>query len=131
MLTCTALSLPSLAQDTKGNECAANENNTGGDCSAPMIAPADEHPLDWAPIYAVPPELRDAQCQRCEGSYLDPLADEDRNVRLEEIPIEATANSSEVQGDTIMLEGGIEVSAEGAHPCQQGMVRPPPRKNTL
>jgi LPS-assembly protein len=109
LLTCTALSLPSLAQDTKGNECAANEKNTGGDCSAPIIATADEHPLDWAPLYAVPPELRDAQCQRCEGSYLDPLADEDRNVRLEEIPIEATANSSEVRGDTIMLEGGIEV----------------------
>ena len=108
MLNCSALSPTFAAQDTKADECGVNENNAANACSTASPA-AEAHPLDWAPAYAVPPELQDAECLRCGGRYLDPLADEDRTVQLQEIPIEATANRSEVQGDTIILEGGIEV----------------------
>jgi LPS-assembly protein len=73
------------------------------------ISPA-EHDLDWTPISEVPEELRDLDCQLCKGRYIDPLADEDENANPEEADIEATAASTELQGDIVRFYGGVKVS---------------------
>ena len=69
-----------------------------------------EHALDWAPVDAVPESQRDPQCELCEGRYLDPLANTDPDADPDEADIEAWANSTELQGDTIVFTGGVKVS---------------------
>lgn len=67
----------------------------------------DSNQLDWSPIEAVPPALRDAQCEQCEGRYIDPLAGEDTSKPPEEQEIHGTALSTEMLGNNITLSGGV------------------------
>jgi LPS-assembly protein len=74
----------------------------------PLSAQAqDNNQLDWSPIEDVPQELRDAQCQRCEGRYMDPLAEADKSIPAEEKDINASAAATEISGSTITLSGGV------------------------
>jgi LPS-assembly protein len=57
------------------------------------------------PLAAVPESLRDRQCENCEGTYIDPLAQEDTSAKLGKEDIRARANSSQMQGDEIILTG--------------------------
>ncbi len=109
-LLATLLSLSLQAQDNKAGECAANEIDAGCPVTGqpPTPAPEGKHPLDWAETDQVPQELRDESCLICGGRYLDPLADADRSRSPEESSIEARASHSEVRGDIITLEGGVE-----------------------
>ncbi len=67
----------------------------------------DSNQLDWSPIEAVPQTLRDAQCEQCEGRYIDPLAGEDTSIPPEEQKIHGTAQSTEMLGNNITLSGGV------------------------
>ncbi len=63
--------------------------------------------LDWAPSSEVPAELRDDQCMRCDGRYLDPIGGEVMERPVEEADISATAGSSELVGDTVTFSDGV------------------------
>ena len=70
--------------------------------------PGDD--LDWVPFA----ELTDAQrerlrCRLCLGAYVDPLAGSEAPDPAS-APINATARRTELQGDTVRLSGGVEVS---------------------
>jgi LPS-assembly protein len=66
--------------------------------------------LDWAPIADVPTELHSQKCLSCEGRYLDPLADVDTSVAPDLSDLEASARETTLQGNTVTLSGGVEVS---------------------
>jgi LPS-assembly protein len=83
--------LPSLAQDN-----SADSEKTS-------------HPLDWAERKQVPEDLQDEQCLRCDGRYMDPLADASRDQPAEEADIHATAGSSELVGNEVILSDGVVV----------------------
>jgi hypothetical protein len=52
---------------------------------APAVAvPPAEATLDWTPIDQVPAELRDLDCLLCQGRYMDPLEEEDKQANPEE-----------------------------------------------
>jgi LPS-assembly protein len=103
-----------LAQDNNPGDCAVNEKSTSGTCPARQAAAtgpvAVTHPLDWAPLEAVPPALRTNECLICKGRYLDPLADEDTSVDPEEVDISALARTTELQGDIIRFTGGVDIA---------------------
>ncbi len=79
--------------------------------SAPMVQAqsSPEDTLDWVEIDEVPKELRDRLCVNCSGRYIDPLAGQVSDTPPEEADIQATATSTEMQGDTVRLTGGVEV----------------------
>lgn len=59
---------------------------------------------------AVPAALRDLDCKLCDGRYIDPLKDADRDANPNEADIQAWANSTELQGDTVRFTGGVSVT---------------------
>lgn len=84
----------------------------------PLIAAAQDsdeaadlrsYPLDWVPEYEVPEWLRDRECRSCGGRYIDPLAGSDTDTAPEESDLNASANSTELQGDEVYLHGGVAV----------------------
>ncbi|MFT7286450.1 MAG: LPS-assembly protein, partial [Halieaceae bacterium] len=70
--------------------------------------------LDWQPLKSVPTDQQNLRCQLCGGRYLDPQADassptgpgSDPNMA----PIEARAGRAELEGNTVRLSGGVEVT---------------------
>jgi len=54
--------------------------------------------------------LRDLECEVCSGRYIDPLQDADRDADPNDADIEAWANSTELQGDTVTFTGGVSVT---------------------
>jgi len=106
---CLALPLSSVAEDTSVGDCGANNPAKSADCPVSGIGTAAQRETDWVPLEAVPPALRDRQCLNCEGRYIDPLADADQSTPPERANIEATATTSELQGNTIRLSGGVQV----------------------
>jgi LPS-assembly protein len=106
------LPLHVVAQDSKAGDCVVNENGetTGCPPEDQAASPLPPHQLDWATTRQVPPELRDRQCLNCGGRYRDPLANVDAGQPPEESSIQARATRTEVQGNRIVLEGGVEVS---------------------
>ena len=72
-----------------------------------VVEPAQ---LDWAGIRQVPRELRDRRCENCRGRYIDPLEGARDGPPPEEADIQASAASSELRGDEVILEGGVSVS---------------------
>ena len=103
-----AQALPGRAQDSNGERCAAS-----GDCEEERLEVEVVEPgagLDWVPIEDVPPALRDRSCQLCRGRYIDPKADLAGGKNPEQADIEATAARSELRGNQLRLEGGVEVT---------------------
>ncbi|NND67008.1 MAG: LPS-assembly protein LptD, partial [Halioglobus sp.] len=94
------LALPAVtaAQDNKAVACEAN--------AAPGNACRSRN-LDWVPIEAVPVELIDRQCENCSGRYIDPLAGEDRNADPDLADINASANTTILREDEVILSGGV------------------------
>ena len=78
---------------------------------APAVAvtPA-EATLDWTPIDQVPAQLRDLDCLLCQGRYLDPLEQEDKQANPDEADINAFATSTEMRGELARFYGGVQVS---------------------
>ena len=74
------------------------------------LDPGKEYPLDWAPISAFSLEQRTLDCRLCQGLYVDPLADEDLSVDPDDADIDASAASTELQGDMVRFSGGVKVS---------------------
>ncbi|MFU8765980.1 MAG: hypothetical protein ACNA7T_15725, partial [Haliea sp.] len=72
--------------------------------AAPATA-NDTAGLDWVPLNSLPEALRDQQCRRCGGRYVDPLAESDLTARPESSAIQARATESELQGDDVYLSG--------------------------
>jgi LPS-assembly protein len=72
--------------------------------------PGEERILDWAPVDSLPTRLQDRQCVNCGGRYIDPLAGEKTSEPLEDAPIEADANSTEIHDDQVILTGGVEAA---------------------
>jgi LPS-assembly protein len=66
--------------------------------------------LDWVPEADVPIALRDLECELCSGRYIDPLADADRDADPNDANIDAWANSTELQGETVTFTGGVSVT---------------------
>ncbi|MEP4485933.1 MAG: LPS-assembly protein LptD [Halioglobus sp.] len=66
--------------------------------------------MDWVNENQVPDELRDARCENCKGRYIDPLAGADEGVSIDESDVNATATSTELLGDTVLLTGGVLVT---------------------
>ena len=99
------LSLSSAAQDTNPGDCAVNGNNDNESCP---IGTAPASTLDWVPVDAVPEDERDRRCINCSGRYVDPLASEDTSIPPEESDIRARANSSQMEDDEIILDGGAK-----------------------
>ena len=71
---------------------------------------APEEDLDWVKIQDVPEELQNRLCVNCGGRYIDPLADSENDTPPEQSDIQATAKSTEMQGDIVKLKGGVEVN---------------------
>ena len=71
---------------------------------------AAAYPLDWVPENAVPAEKRDLDCRLCEGRYIDPLANEDQSADPDDDDIDASAKSTELEGDLVRFYGGVQVS---------------------
>lgn len=69
----------------------------------------DAKELDWVSTGETPETERDAQCLRCGGRYVDPLAESDPDDRPEISDIRARATESELQGDDVFLRGGVSV----------------------
>ncbi len=74
-----------------------------------VIAPRPGADMDWKPIAEVPARQRDLRCRLCGGRYIDPQS---RSIALDpdQAPIEASARRSELEGDTVRLSGGVEVT---------------------
>jgi LPS-assembly protein len=109
LLCLAALQVPvqAQAQDTSAGICEATAEGQLAECA---VKPGDAARLDWVPRRHVPKELQDDQCLRCDGRYIDPLADQDVSQSPELSDIEASAGSSELRGDTVVLSGGVAVS---------------------
>ena len=58
----------------------------------------------------MPFALRDLDCELCSGRYIDPLKDSDRDANPNDADIEAWANSTELQGETVTFTGGVSVT---------------------
>lgn len=76
--------------------------------AVPAVA-NDTAGLDWVPLNALPEALRNQQCRRCGGRFVDPLAESDLTARPESSAIRARATESELQGDDVYLRGGVAV----------------------
>jgi len=105
-----ALPLSGMAEDTSVGACGANNPENSAGCAAAGTTPKSQRETDWVPLKEVPPALRDRQCLNCEGRYIDPLADADQSMPPERANIEATSTTSELQGNTIRLSGGVQVT---------------------
>ena len=88
-------------------DCAANENANSERCSLTAQSTAETPPfaLDWVPLEAVPESLQGRQCLNCKGAYIDPLAQESTSTPLEKENIRALANSTQMQGNEIIMTG--------------------------
>ncbi|GAB5452596.1 MAG: LPS-assembly protein LptD [Halioglobus sp.] len=102
-----ALLLPSTlsAQDTNSEGCAANDEPTFEICAGDL-----SYPLDWVPIEEVPPELRDRQCENCDGRYIDPLAGEKNGPPPSAADINARADSTEIRENEAVFTGEVRAS---------------------
>ena len=107
MTLALGLSHAAAAQDNNMEDCAANENANAERCSvATDLTPATPpFKLDWVPLEAVPESLQDRQCLNCKGAYIDPLAQENTSTPLEKENIRALANSTQMQGNEIIMTG--------------------------
>ena len=101
------LSHAAPAQDNNMGDCAANENANSERCSLTAESTTETPPfaLDWVPLEAVPESLQDRQCLNCKGAYIDPLAQENTSAPLEKENIRALANSTQMQGNEIIMTG--------------------------
>ena len=101
------LSHAAPAQDNNMGDCAANENANSERCSLAAQSTAETPPfaLDWVPLEAVPESLQGRQCLNCKGAYIDPLAQESTSTPLEKENIRALANSTQMQGNEIIMTG--------------------------
>ena len=101
------LSHAAPAQDNNTGDCAANENANSERCSLTAESTTETSPfaLDWVPLEAVPESLQDRQCLNCKGAYIDPLAQENTSAPLEKENIRALANSTQMQGNEIIMTG--------------------------
>ncbi|TGD72471.1 LPS-assembly protein LptD [Mangrovimicrobium sediminis] len=68
------------------------------------------HPLDWVELHDVPEALRSQRCISCEGRYIDPLADADRQSSPDLSDIDARATRSELREGIAEFYGGVEVT---------------------
>ncbi|MDP5053403.1 MAG: LPS assembly protein LptD [Congregibacter sp.] len=66
--------------------------------------------LDWVPIAEVPKAQRNLRCRLCEGRYIDPQSGDIARKDPEVSPINASARSTELEGNTVRLSGGVEVT---------------------
>ena len=93
---------------------ALSREAPSGPREAPALSeealPAGPAPqLDWVPIERLPEGPRDLRCELCGGRYVDPQADSALRDPAR-APIEARAQRSELEGDTVRLRGGVEVT---------------------
>ena len=116
LILALVLAAAAPAQDSKPGDCSVNSDRDDPDCPVPeqpespeTAARARAAALDWVPQRQVPEELRDLDCRICDGRYIDPLAEVDRSIPPEESDVEATAQSSELQGPILHLTGGVLV----------------------
>jgi LPS-assembly protein len=121
-----ALPLSTVAQDTNHGDCTVNDKNTIRDCSSEIGSvestetalspntPQDPR-LDWVPFKDVPEALRDRQCQNCEGSYIDPLAAENKDTPPEESQLEAQATTTTLEEREVTLSGGASAKQGYRH----------------
>jgi len=66
--------------------------------------------VDWVPLEQLPAERRDElRCRLCGGGYVDPLRNSDRPDPTRS-PIEASARRTELEGATVRLSGGVEIT---------------------
>ena len=107
MTLALGLSHVAAAQDNNMGDCAANENTNTDRCSVAtdLIPETPPFKLDWVPLEALPESLHDRQCINCEGAYVDPLAQENTSTPLEQENIRALANSTQMQGNEIIMIG--------------------------
>ncbi|KGE02860.1 LPS-assembly protein LptD [Pseudohaliea rubra] len=103
-----AAAAPGRAQDSNGAGCAASEDCARERLEVEVVEAGAG--LDWVPIEDVPPALRDRSCKLCGGRYIDPKAGLTGAGDPEESDIEATATRTELRGDQLRLEGGVEVT---------------------
>jgi LPS-assembly protein len=66
--------------------------------------------LDWVEIDEVPAAEQNLRCRLCAGRYVDPLVSNGPPVDPETAPIEASARRTELEGNTVRLSGGVEVT---------------------
>lgn len=115
-----SLALPLLAGAQESTQ--ADTSNSSEDCtSREDCAPEPElrtytldefqasSALDWVSLRELPKAMHNSECESCRGGYLDPLADANTSAPPEAQDINATATSSEVEGDEVYLHGGVSV----------------------
>lgn len=74
------------------------------------IEPRAGAELDWVPIEDVPKALRNLSCRLCKGRYIDPQGGANAANNPDTSPINASARSTELEGNTVRLSGGVEVT---------------------
>ncbi len=70
----------------------------------------DTKQMDWVPYLNLPPELQTERARHCKGAYTDPLRNLDRNDSPSDEMINADADQSQMQGDTVKLSGDVNLS---------------------
>jgi len=107
LLLCTGVS---SAQDTPEQlPSAASGELIESALTEEAIEPRPGTELDWVPIKDVPKRLQNLSCRLCKGRYIDPQgANTGKNP--DTAPINARAKSTELEGNTVRLSGGVEVT---------------------
>lgn len=107
LLLCTGVG---YAQDaTEQLQSTTPDEDVGTLLTEEAIKPRVGADLDWVPIEDVPKRLRNLSCRLCKGRYIDPQgANAGKNP--DTAPINARAKSTELEGNTVRLSGGVEVT---------------------
>ncbi|MEE4278277.1 MAG: LPS-assembly protein LptD [Halieaceae bacterium] len=111
MLLLMPLSITGRAQEVTGSgERGGDEGASAAETLEVEVVPAvPAASIDWVSIEALPEDQRDLRCRLCGGAYVDPLGGRDA-PDPERSPISASARRTELQGDTVRLSGGVEVT---------------------
>lgn len=106
---------PAAAQPTttpRGGVAA--EGATPEDTARANLAAADGGTAagwDWVPAARLTEEQRCGLGPGCAGAYVEPPRDwPDADRDSDQVPMRASAGSSEWRGDTVILEGGVQVT---------------------
>src|SRR5690606_23593486 len=87
---------------------------TADTAPATAAAPSAIDPLaewDWVPAAQLTEAQRCELAPGCAGAYVEPPRDwVDADLPRDQAALRASATSSEWQGDTVLLEGGVEVT---------------------
>ncbi|WP_279247394.1 LPS-assembly protein LptD [Candidatus Litorirhabdus singularis] len=109
ILLALTLWAPALAAQTMPVDCEPNTASCG---AAAPTSSAQMQPdtLDWVAYQLLPENQKQARAMHCGGAYVDPLAAVDTSIDPSTQEILGSADSSELQGNLVRLEGDVSLN---------------------